>query len=111
MIEDRIDEGNKYYVIPANYTDSGKCFGGLLSIRNAIESLIVVLVLGYIEGILIPMNGTVRIIVMVLTILPIGLITIMGIDGDSLFQYVGHVFKFMKRKRKLHFKKAVQINE
>lgn len=32
MIEDRIDEENKYYVIPANYTDSGKCLGGLLSI-------------------------------------------------------------------------------
>ena len=111
MIEDRIDEENKYYVIPANYTDSGKCLGGLLSIRNAIESLIVVLMLGYIEGILIPMNGTVRIIVMVLTILPIGLITMMGIDGDSLFQYVGHVFKFMKRKRKLHLKKAEKTDE
>ena len=102
-----MEEENKYYVIPANYTDSGKWLGGLLSIRNAIETGIFLLGLGYLEGVLIPMNGTLRIIVMVLTILPIGLITMMGIDGDSLFQYIGLVFKFMKRKRKLHFKKAV----
>ena len=110
-MEDRMEEENKYYVIPANYTDSGKWLGGLLSLRNAIETIIVALALGYLEGVLIPMNGTVRIIVMVLTILPIGLITMMGIDGDSLFQYVGRVFKFMKRKRKLHLKKAVRTDE
>ena len=99
-----MEEENKYYVIPANYTDSGKWLGGLLSFRNAMETLVLLAGLGYIETI-IPMAQTVRIIVMVLTILPLGLISLMGIDGDSLFQYVGHVFKFLKRRRKLHFKK------
>ena len=106
-----MEEENKYYVIPANYTDSGKWLGGLLSFRNAMETVVLLAGLGYIEGALIPMSGTVRIIVMVLTMLPLGLITMMGIDGDSLFEYVGHIFRFLRRKRKLHFKKEIKIDE
>ena len=106
-----MEEENKYYVIPANYTDSGKWLGGLLSFRNAVETVVLLAGLGYIEGALIPMSGMVRIIVMVLTMLPLGLITMMGIDGDSLFEYVGHIFKFLRRKRKLHFKKEIKIDE
>ena len=106
-----MEEEHKYYVIPANYTDSGKWLGGLLSFRNAMETVVLLAGLGYIEGALIPMSGMVRIIVMVLTMLPLGLITMMGIDGDSLFEYVGHIFKFLRRKRKLHFKKEIKIDE
>ena len=106
-----MEEENKYYVIPANYTDSGKWLGGLLSFRNAVETVVLLAGLGYIEGTLIPMSGMVRIIVMVLTMLPLGLITMMGIDGDSLFEYIGHIFKFLRRKRKLHFKKEIKIDE
>ena len=106
-----MEEENKYYVIPANYTDSGKWLGGLLSFRNAMETVVLLAGLGYIEAVLIPMSGTVQIIVMVLTMLPLGLITMMGIDGDSLFEYVEHIIKFIRRKRKLHFKKEIQIDE
>ena len=104
-------EENNAYIIPANYTDSGKWLGGLLTLRNTIETIVLLVGLGYIEVALIPMSQTVRIIVMVLTMLPLGLITMMGIDGDSLFQYLGHIFRFWKRKRKLHFSKEVKIDE
>ena len=104
-------EENNIYIIPANYTDSGKWFMGLVSLRNTIETIILLAGLGYIEMALIPMGQTVRIIVMVLTMLPLGLITMMGIDGDSLFQYLGHIFQFWKRKRKLHFSKEIMIDE
>ena len=104
-------EENNVYIIPANYTDSGKWLGGLLTLRNTIETIVLLVGLGYIEVALIPMSQTVRIIVMVLTMLPLGLITMMGIDGDSLFQHLGHIFRFWKRKRKLHFSKEVKIDE
>lgn len=104
-------EENNVYIIPANYTDSGKWLGGLLTLRNTIETIVLLVGLGYIEVALIPMSQTVRIIVMVLTMLPLGLITMMGIDGDSLFQYLGHIFRFWKRKRKLHFSKEIKIDE
>ena len=40
---------------------------------------------------------------MVLTILPTALIAMMGIDGQSLTQYLGHILRFIKNKRKLHY--------
>lgn len=98
-----MDEEENIYAIPANYTDSGKILGGMLSLRNIIEALILVLSIGFVELKLIPMTETVRIIVMIITLLPIGIVALMGIDGDSLFRYVGHIFRFLRNRRRLHF--------
>lgn len=89
--------------IPANYTDSGKMLGGLVSPRNLIEAILIVAALGYIEVALIPMTLMVRVIVMVITILPIAVVALIGLDGESLFQYIGHMLRYFFRRRKLHF--------
>ena len=81
-------EYNNVYAIPANYTDSGKLLGGMIDTRNAIETVILVLALGYPELILIPMPGTIRIVVMTVTMLPLAVVSAMGVDGGSLFQYI-----------------------
>ena len=43
-MEDR--EFDNVYSIPANYTDSGKILGGMLEPRNAIEAVILLIVVG-----------------------------------------------------------------
>ena len=53
-------EENNVYIIPANYTDSGKWLGGLLTLRNTIETIVLLVGLGYIEVALIPMSQIVR---------------------------------------------------
>lgn len=98
-------EEKQTYAIPANYTDSGKLFGGMLAPRNAIETLIILVVFGYIELFLIPMPLTAKVIAAVVTLIPLAMISMMGIDGDSLFQYFGHISRFVSRKRKLHFRR------
>ena len=52
-------EYSNVYAIPANYTDSGKIFGGMLEPRNAVETVILMIALGYPELVLIPMPGTI----------------------------------------------------
>ncbi len=99
-------EFSNVYAIPANYTDSGKLLGGMLETRNAIETVILVVLLGYPELILIPMPGTIRIVVVTVTLLPLAVVSMMGIDGDSLFQYVGHMIRFWLNRRKLHFRRV-----
>ena len=96
---------NQTYSIPANYTDSGKLFGGMFAPRNAIETLILLVVFGYIELFLIPMPTTAKAIVAVVTLMPLAMVSMMGIDGDSMFQYFGHISRYMSRKRKLHFRR------
>lgn len=92
-------EYSNIYAIPANYTDSGKILGGMLEPRNAVETGILLIVLGYPELMLIPMSGTIRIVVMTLTLLPLAVVSMMGIDGDSLFQYRTHHTVFCKQEK------------
>ena len=104
MMEDQ--EFNNVYAIPANFTDSGKLFGGMIAPRNAIEALVLILALGYPELMLIPMPTTVRIVVMVVTLIPLAVLAVMGVDGDSLFQYLGHIFRHFFHRRTLHCRKV-----
>lgn len=99
-------EFNTTFAIPANYTDSGKIFGGMLEPRNAVEALILILAVRYPELMLIPMATTIRIVVMTVTLIPIGILAAMGIDGDSLFQYAGHIICYLAHRRKLHLRRV-----
>ena len=98
-------EFSNVYAIPANYTDSGKLLGGMVETRNAIEAVFLVILLGYPELMWIPMSTTIRIVVMTVTLIPLGVIAIMGIDGDSLLQYLWHIISFWFNRRKLHFRR------
>ena len=80
-------EYSNVYAIPANYTDSGKLLGGMVETRNAIEAVFLVALVGYPELMWIPMSTTIRIVVMTVTLIPLGVLAVMGIDGDSLVQY------------------------
>lgn len=99
-------EYNNLFAIPANYTDSGKILGGMLEPRNAIEAVILLIVVGYPELMLIPMPATIRIVVMTVTLIPLGILAAMGIDGDSLFQYAGHIIRYLAGRRKLHLRRV-----
>ena len=99
-------EFENIYAIPANYTDSGKLFGGMVEARNAVETVLFLLAFGYPELMLIPTPGQIRIVVMVVTLLPLAVVSVMGIDGDSLFQYIGHICCFWIKRRKLHMRRV-----
>lgn len=98
-------EHSNVYAIPANYTDSGKILGGMLEPRNAVEAVFLVVLVGYPELTMLSLPGMVRIAVMVLTLIPLAVIAMMGIDGDSLFQYLGHIIRFFLDRRRLHFRR------
>jgi len=98
-------EYNNIYAIPPNYTDSGKLLGGMLETRNTIETCVLLLLFGYPELMWMNMPAAVKVVVMIVTLLPVGIIGLMGIGGDSLFQFVYHMIVFFMRRRKLHFKR------
>lgn len=98
-------EFSNVYSIPANYTDSGKLFGGMIDTRNAVETVILVALAGYPELFVIPMSGMIRIVVMTVTLLPLAVVSAMGVDGGSLLQYLGNMICFWMHRRKLHFRR------
>lgn len=98
-------EFNNIYAIPANYTDSGKLFGGMLEVRNTVEAVLLVGLVGYPELAWLPLPGTMKVVVMTVTLLPLGIVALMGIAGDSLLQYFGHMTRHWARRRKLHYRR------
>lgn len=96
-------EYNNVFAIPANYTDSGRIMGGMLETRNAIEAVIIVGLIGYPEIAWLPLDTTIKIVVVVVTIIPVGVVALMGIGGDSLMQYMSHIVEYWFSRRKLHY--------
>lgn len=104
-------EVENVYSIPVNYTDSGRLLGGLVSWRNAIETILLVAALGFVELKLIPMPDMVKVVVMTITLVPLAIFSAMGVDGDSLLQFLGRIFKFLIRRKKLHYKRVDMKDE
>jgi hypothetical protein len=102
-LEDK--EYNNIYAIPANYTNSGKLMGGMLETRNTVETALLLLLIGYPELMWMHVSGTMKVVVMTITLLPICVVGLMGIGGDSLFRFVAHIIAFWIRRRKLHFRR------
>lgn len=90
-------EYSNIYAIPANYTDSGKLMGGMVETRCAVEAIFLVGLVGYPELFWIPMPTTIRIVCMTVTLLPLGVVALMGADGGSLLQYLWNIICFFSR--------------
>ena len=99
-------EYSNIYAIPANYTDSGKLMGGMVETRCAVEAIFLVGLVGYPELFWIPMPTTIRIVVMTVTLLPLGVVALMGADGGSLLQYLWNIICFFTHRRKLHCRRV-----
>ena len=88
------------YIIPPNFIEGGKVFGGMFKIRNAIEA-------GALGGgtalwiFRLPLSITSKIIVMCIISLPLTIFALIGADGMSLSEYLVNIIKFLRNKRKL----------
>ena len=103
MAEDK--EYSNIYTIPPNYTDSGKLLGGMLETRNTVEAGILLVLAGYPELMWLHLSVTVKVVVMTITLLPLGVFALMGLGGDSLLQYISHMVMFLVRRRQLHYRR------
>ena len=77
----------------------------MLETRNTVETVLLIAIAGYPELFLMSMPPMMRIVLMVLTLIPIAVVSLTGIDGDSLFQYLGHIIRFFINRRRLHFRR------
>lgn len=90
---------NDVYIIPPNFIDRGTFFGGMFKARNAVEAIAVVLAVGLpilgIHGI----SLTAKIIILCLTALPLGLVALIGISGESLTSFIWIFFRYLRNRR------------
>jgi len=92
------EKEREIYIIPQNFIEPGSILGGTIRIRNAIEALIITIL------ILIPilkasLGVTTKIVIICLTALPVAIMTLIGIGEDSLVEYIVNFFRFLKKRR------------
>lgn len=89
------------YVIPQNFVDTGTIMGGSIRLRNAIEAG--VLVLGSaIPVFYLPLAFNYRIMLAIAICIPLGVLGVVGIGGDSLTQFIHHWFRFKQAGLSVH---------
>lgn len=91
-------EEREIYYIPPNFIESGTFFGGMFKVRNAIEAGVLALAVGIpVFNLGLPL--TTRIILLCLTSLPLALLALIGVAGESLSSF-GFIFlKYLKNRR------------
>ena len=87
------------YIIPPNFIESGTFFGGMFRARNVIEAGILTFAIGVPVFMFVPFGLTTRIIILCLTALPVGLVALIGISGESLSQFLVIFLKYLRNRR------------
>lgn len=87
------------YIIPPNFIETGTFFGGMFRARNVIEAGILVFTIGAPVFLFLPFGLTTRIIILCLTALPVGLVALIGISGESLSQFLVIFLKYLRNRR------------
>ena len=91
---------NKVYIIPPDFIQSGTLFGGLVKFRNALEAAVLAFLVGF-PVLKLHIGLTAKIIILCLTALPLGVLGLVGINGESLSSFIFGFLKFLKNRRVL----------
>ena len=91
--------GHDIYIIPPNFIETGTFFGGMFRARNVIEAGILAFAIGTPVFLFLPFGLTARIIALCLTALPVALVALIGISGESLSQFLVTFLKYLRNRR------------
>lgn len=91
---------NKVYIIPPDFIQSGTLFGGLVKFRNALEAAVLAFLAGF-PVLKLHIGLTAKIIILCLAALPLGVLGLVGINGESLSSFIFGFLKFLKNRRVL----------
>ncbi|MBR1566543.1 MAG: PrgI family protein, partial [Oscillospiraceae bacterium] len=95
------NEERDVYIIPPNFIEGGTLMGGMLKTRNVIEASILGIAAGW-PVMHLGFSLTTRIIILCLTALPLVLLALIGVSGESLSQFVLLFFSWLRNRRQLN---------
>lgn len=99
------EEENKreVFYIPQNYEDAGGIMGGHFKQRNIIETCVVCLPILIAEYNFIDLPLSTKIVIILVTVLPLACLFALGIKGESVTQIVLAFFRYLRNRRRLSF--------
>ena len=96
---------DKYY-IPDNLNDHRKILH--IKDRNLAETVVVETVIGYTIFKILPLDIMVRMIAGVLIMGIVGVLFVVGINDQSVTEFIGSTISFQKKKRIVHYRRCDQ---
>lgn len=94
-------EDQQHSFIPPNFIEKGKIMNGTFDIRNAIESIIFSLLVGF-PVVRLNFSLTTRIIILCMTALPVAMISLIGIGGESITAFLMNALRFIFKRRTIY---------
>lgn len=94
--EDRIE----IYTIPPNFAEEGTLLSGRIKTRNAVETGVLLLIL---VPLLLSLDTTARVkmYLAMIVLVPVVILSVIGVQGESLFAFIGSFFQYVRRRRYL----------
>lgn len=87
------------YLIPNNFIDESRTFNGMLKTRHVIEAVICFAAVAGPSWLLIPSTVASKWTIVLGLSLPLALLSLMGINGDSLFTFIKYATGWRKTKQ------------
>ncbi|MBE6070279.1 MAG: PrgI family protein [Clostridium lundense] len=94
------NEERDIYVIPPNFIEGGTLMGGMVKTRNAIEAAVLGTLIGW-PVLHMSLSLQTRIIILCLTALPLVLLALIGISGESLSSFILLFLSWLRNRRQL----------
>ena len=91
-------ERQDVYIIPPNFIESGTFFGGMFKVRNVIEAGILALAAG-VPVFYLDVSLTTKIVILCLTALPLAILAVIGVSGESLSSFALIFFRHLRNRR------------
>ena len=92
------------YYIPPNFIEGGTVMGGLFKLRNVIEAGILAFCVGM-PIFMLNLEMSVKAVLLCFTVLPLAMLALIGISGESLSSYIFGWFNFLINRRVVGKKK------
>ena len=96
-----LDEPYTFY-IPNNFSTKETIAGGMLKVRNIVEAGVVILAIGY-PLLQIPMNGTLKVILILATCLPLAGLCLFGLNNGPASEFILDFIKYKRGTREYGF--------
>ena len=97
-----MNENNRIdiYTIPPNFAEEGTILSGRVKTRNAFETALILA--GLVPLIMsLSVTGKTKLYIGMIVLVPVIILAILGVQGESLFAFIASFFKFLKRRRSL----------
>lgn len=102
-------ESPQIYRIPENFAEGTGIFGGIFPLRNFVEGVLFAIPM-LLLALAIPTSSlNVKVPVIILMVSPALLIGCVGINGDSVLEFLGYFTRYRKRKRIARYNPRVKL--